>query len=151
MECIFCKIADGSIPSLKVYDDQKFMAFLDINPRARGHCLIIPKSHYSDLSELSDEMAKELFSVAREIAASAREKLGASGFNIFMNNGKAAGQLIPHLHVHVMPRYEKGSIDNGIAIEAAFPIREDIKPKLNDIQKEMEKRTNIYNENNYNY
>lgn len=151
MDCIFCKIAEGTIPALKVYEDQKVMAFLDINPRAKGHCLVIPKKHYSDLSELSDEQSSELFSVARSIASDAMEKLGASGFNIFINNGKAAGQIIPHLHVHIMPRYETGSIDSGIAIEAAFPIREDIKPNLKEIQKELEKRTNIYSENNYNY
>lgn len=151
MDCIFCKIIEGTIPALKVYEDQKVLAFLDINPRAKGHCLVIPKKHCSDLTELSDEQIGELFSVAKTVASNTKERLGASGFNIFLNNGRSAGQIVTHLHVHVMPRYETGSIDSGIAIEAAFPIREDIKPNLKEIQKELEKRTNIYNENNYNY
>lgn len=137
MDCIFCKIAAKQIPSLIIYESEGFLAFLDINPRARGHTIIVPKYHYENLNEMTDEDVSALFRLVKRVSMVLKQKLNADGFNIFINNGKAAGQVMPHMHVHIMPRYEDGP-DRGIMIEAAFPIREDIKPQLKEIQKSLE-------------
>lgn len=129
MECIFCKIASGEIPCHMIYDSSDFMAFLDINPRTRGHSLLIPKVHYSGIGDMPDEKALGLFVAVKKIASSMPPVLGCTGFNIFINNGASAGQLVPHLHVHILPRYGS-SEEPGIAIEAAFPARNELKAEL---------------------
>ena len=104
--CIFCKIAGGEIPSTTLYEDDDFRVILDLGPATRGHALLIPKEHYRDLFDLEDEVAQKVLLRARRIAGRMKEALGADGFNLVQNNGKAAGQTVFHFHMHLIPRYE---------------------------------------------
>ncbi|MFH2104771.1 MAG: HIT family protein [Parcubacteria group bacterium] len=103
-DCIFCKIIAGELPSTKVYEDDQVLAFLDINPINYGHTLVIPKEHYETLVDLPDEELKELMPVVKRIGQVVMDSLGVDGFNIGLNNGKVAGQLVDHVHFHVIPR-----------------------------------------------
>lgn len=103
-ECIFCGIASGQIPSVRVYEEEGVMAFLDIGPISDGHTLVIPKEHYCRLDECPDALLSRLSSVMRRIAAAVQKAMGADGYNVLCNNGRAAGQLIDHLHFHIIPR-----------------------------------------------
>ena len=103
-DCLFCKIAKGEIPSTKIYEDEKFLAFLDINPVNPGHTLIIPKEHYKDTASTPDEVLSELIIRGKKIGKALIEGLEAEGFNFTTNNGKAAGQVIFHTHFHIIPR-----------------------------------------------
>ncbi|RLG22392.1 HIT family protein [Methanosarcinales archaeon] len=131
MKCIFCEIINKNIPSSIVYEDEGVIAFLDINPRTRGHTLVVPKRHVSSLVELSDEEVCELFRDVKKCAELLMKKLGATGFNIGLNNGRSAGQLIEHVHVHVLPRYG----DEGKGFESAFPIDEELGEKVRNMPK----------------
>ncbi|MDO4488985.1 MAG: HIT family protein [Eubacteriales bacterium] len=104
--CIFCKIANGEIPSNTVYEDEYFRAILDLSPAAKGHTLILPKEHFANLYELDDEYAKRVMPVAKMIAMAAKKALNADGVNLVQNNEAAAGQTVPHFHLHVIPRHE---------------------------------------------
>ncbi|MBP3384831.1 MAG: HIT family protein [Firmicutes bacterium] len=106
--CIFCKIANGEIPSATVYEDDEFRAILDLGPASKGHALILPKNHFKDICEADDATAGKLFPLAAKIGAAMKKGLGADGFNVVQNNGSSAGQTVFHLHVHVIPRYEGG-------------------------------------------
>ena len=105
MECVFCKIVEGSLKAERIYETEGVLAFLDINPRAPGHSLVIPKKHVSLLADLEDELVAELFIATREMLKILKKALNPDGFNIGINEGKAAGQEIPHLHVNVFPRF----------------------------------------------
>ncbi len=105
MECVFCKIVEGSLKAERIYETGGVLAFLDINPRAPGHSLVIPKKHVSLLADLEDELVAELFIATREMLKILKKALNPDGFNIGINEGKAAGQEIPHLHVNVFPRF----------------------------------------------
>lgn len=106
MDCIFCKIAKGEIPSNTIYEDEEFRVILDLGPATRGHALILPKKHADNLYELSDETAASAMKLARRMALLMKEKLHCDGLNLMQNNGEAAGQTVSHFHVHVIPRYE---------------------------------------------
>lgn len=106
--CIFCKIANGDIPSATVYEDEDFRVILDLGPATKGHALILPKNHFKDICEADAETAGKLFPLAAKIGNAMKQTLGASGFNIVQNNGTSAGQTVFHLHIHVIPRYEGG-------------------------------------------
>ncbi len=104
-DCIFCKIIQGDIPAHKVYEDEDVVAFLDISPVSKGHTLIIPKEHAENLTEASHESAKALMGAVHHIAPKIMKALDASGYNLGMNHGKDAGQVVWHTHMHIMPRY----------------------------------------------
>jgi len=104
-ECLFCKIVAGEIPSQKVYEDSEHMAFLDINPRNPGHTLVIPKKHYQTVMEMPEREAGELFRVVKKIAVAVKRGMNADGVSIGQSNERAAGQVIPHVHFHVIPRF----------------------------------------------
>ena len=106
-DCIFCKIVDGKIPAEKVYEDDKVISFLDIMPANKGHCLIVPKEHVSNLSEMDDEHLVSTFKAAKKVASALSLSFGNASFNLVMNNGKEAGQLVNHAHIHVIPRFNK--------------------------------------------
>lgn len=106
MDCIFCKIAKGEIPSKTIYEDEEFRVILDLGPATRGHALILPKKHADNLYELSDETAAAAMKLARKMALLMKEKLHCDGLNLVQNNGAAAGQTVSHFHVHIIPRYE---------------------------------------------
>lgn len=103
--CIFCKIANGDIPSKTIYEDEEFRVILDLGPAARGHALILPKNHYADLYELPEETASHVMLLAKKMAARMKEKLSCDGFNLVQNNGETAGQTVFHFHMHLIPRY----------------------------------------------
>ena len=104
-ECVFCKSVKGEIPSDKVYEDDNFFAFLDINPNNLGHSLIIPKKHYENIYNLPDEILKKIAPLIKKIAVAAKNGVNADGVNIIMNNDGAAGQIVPHAHFHIIPRF----------------------------------------------
>ncbi|MBR4277347.1 MAG: HIT family protein [Lachnospiraceae bacterium] len=105
-DCIFCKIANGEIPSNTVYEDEDFRAILDMGPAAKGHTLLLPKEHADNLFELPDETAEKALKVAKCIGKKLMSKLGADGMNIVQNNGEIAGQTVMHFHIHIIPRYK---------------------------------------------
>ena len=103
--CIFCKIIRGEIPSAKICEDDKFICFLDIAPANKGHVLIVTKEHYETLLDVPDDVLCDIMSHAKRIARAMSSALGNEGFNVLMNNKKTAGQLVPHAHVHIIPRF----------------------------------------------
>lgn len=104
-DCLFCKIIRGEIPSMKVYEDDFSFAFLDISPVNPGHTLVVPKAHHQDVAAMPREDAERLFGTVHRIANAAPRAVGADAFNIGVNTGSVAGQIVPHAHVHVMPRF----------------------------------------------
>lgn len=104
--CIFCKIANGEIPSRTLYEDDRFRVILDLGPATRGHALILPKNHYADLFALPEDEAAEAAKIAKKMGAKLVEKLHADGLNVVQNNGETAGQTVKHFHIHLIPRYE---------------------------------------------
>ena len=104
-DCIFCKIANGEIPSRTLYEDEDFRVIMDLAPATKGHSLILPKEHYKNIYEIADDTASKVLPLAKKMAALMTEKLGADGFNIVQNNNEVAGQTVFHFHVHLIPRY----------------------------------------------
>ena len=103
--CIFCRIANGEIPSKTLYEDERFRVILDLGPATRGHALILPKEHFANLYELPEETAGEVMKLAKKMMATITERLGCEGFNLVQNNGDLAGQTVFHFHMHMIPRY----------------------------------------------
>lgn len=103
--CIFCKIANGEIPSQTLYEDDIFRVILDLGPATKGHALILPKEHYANLYDLPEETAGEVMKLAKKMATEMTERLGCEGFNLVQNNGDLAGQTVFHFHMHLIPRY----------------------------------------------
>lgn len=113
MECIFCKIANGEIPSATLYEDEEFRVILDVNPASKGHALILPKKHADNLYGLPDETAAKVLVLAKDMAAKMASALGCDGLNLVQNNGEAAGQTVFHFHMHIIPRYKNDSVKVG--------------------------------------
>ncbi len=103
-DCIFCKIAAGEIPAVKVYEDDDVLAFLDILPISDGHTLVIPKQHCQSLDECPSELINQIASRLGKIAKAVKAAVDSDGYNLLCNNGRAAGQLVNHLHFHIIPR-----------------------------------------------
>lgn len=104
--CIFCKIANGEIPSNTLYEDEDFRVILDIEPATKGHALILPKKHFANLYEIDDERASKVLIVAKQMASKMQKALNCGGLNLVQNNGTLAGQTVFHFHMHLVPRYE---------------------------------------------
>ena len=104
--CIFCKIVAGEIPANKVYEDENTLAFLDIKPVNPGHTLVIPKKHYQNLEEIPEQELSFLILMVKKIGAQLKDKLKVEGYAISANNDLVAGQIVPHLHFHIIPRHE---------------------------------------------
>lgn len=111
--CIFCKIANGEIPSATLYENECFRVILDVNPASRGHTLILPKEHFSNLYEIPEEWAAEIFKLSKKIAVRLKDVLKCDGLNVVQNNGSCAGQTVFHFHMHLIPRYE----NDGVGIQ----------------------------------
>ena len=105
-DCLFCKIVAGELPSTKVAEDERTIAFMDINPATRGHLLVVPREHSRDLLEIGDEDLAATTAAARRLAARVKERLGADGVNLMNSCGSAAWQTVFHFHMHVIPRYD---------------------------------------------
>jgi histidine triad (HIT) family protein len=106
-DCIFCRIIAGAIPATKIFEDSRVLAIMDIGPVIKGHALVIPKTHYDPLMETPDAVLGELIAVVRRIARAQVAGLGADGINVTQANGPSAGQVVPHIHFHVIPRFNR--------------------------------------------
>ena len=109
--CIFCKIANGEIPSATIYEDDDFRVILDLGPATKGHALILPKDHFAnehaaDIYSIDEELAGKAFKLAKKITTRLKDVLGCDGYNIVQNNGEVAGQTVFHFHMHLIPRYK---------------------------------------------
>jgi histidine triad (HIT) family protein len=112
--CIFCKLANGDIPTNSIYEDEDFKVILDADPVSKGHALILPKQHYANLYELGDEEAAKIMPLAKKLAKKMTDVLGADGFNILQNNGEVAGQSVFHYHLHLIPRFKDAPNNQGL-------------------------------------
>jgi len=104
-DCLFCKIVAREIPCNKIYEDENFLAFLDINPVNKGHSLVIPKKHSRNILEIEDETLKNLTVVVKKLSNKIKTALKADGINIIINNEAGAGQIVFHTHIHIIPRF----------------------------------------------
>lgn len=120
--CIFCRIVKGEIPSAKLYEDEDVLSFLDINPINPGHALVIPKRHYPTILDVDDEDLKKTIRATKIVAKAVRDALNCDGINILQNNFEAAGQLIHHFHIHVIPRFD----GDGIEVWSGKPYKEGV-------------------------
>ena len=105
-QCIFCRIVKGDLPCTKIYEDDRCLCFLDIGPIVKGHVLVIPKQHFATISDTPAEVLQNLIVLVRHVGAALMQGLAADGLNIAQANGAAAGQEVPHIHFHVIPRFE---------------------------------------------
>lgn len=108
--CIFCKIANGEIPSATLYEDDDFRVILDLGPASKGHALILPKEHYANLYELPEETAAKTMPVAKKMIGRMTKALNCDGYNVVQNNGEPAGQTVFHFHMHLIPRYKGDTV-----------------------------------------
>ena len=106
-DCIFCKIIKREIPCNKIYEDKDIFAFLDNNPVNKGHTLIIPKKHFENIYETPDKIISKMIIGAKKLSIIIKKTMKSDGINVYMNNGRAAGQQVEHAHIHVIPRLEK--------------------------------------------
>ena len=104
MDCIFCKIANGEIPSSTLLEDEQVRVILDLGPAARGHALVLPKEHYKDSTEAPEALLGHMMATGARIGTAQMNAFGCDGFNLIQNNGESAGQSVFHLHLHVIPR-----------------------------------------------
>lgn len=113
MDCIFCKIANGEIPSATLYEDEDFRVILDVNPASKGHALILPKKHADNLYALPEEAAAKVLVLAKNVAKKMEKALDCDGLNLVQNNGEIAGQTVFHFHMHLIPRYKGDNVKVG--------------------------------------
>jgi len=104
-DCIFCKLANGDIPTNALYEDDNVKAIFDLSPASKGHIIILPKEHFDDVYSIDEETAAHVFKVATKLAKAMKEALNCDGMNILQNNGAIAGQTVFHFHMHIIPRY----------------------------------------------
>lgn len=109
-DCIFCKIANGDIPTNALYEDEVVKVIFDLGPASRGHVLILPKNHFDNVYSLDSETAAHIFQVAVKVANGLKTALNCDGLNIVQNNGEAAGQTVMHFHMHLIPRYKNDTV-----------------------------------------
>ena len=129
--CIFCKLANGEIPTSTLYEDEDFRVSLDASPAAKGHALILPKEHYANLYELDDELAGKALVLAKKMITKLTGILGCDGYNIVQNNGEAAGQTVFHFHIHLIPRQKDDGVMLGWKMgELTEEDKEDILSKI---------------------
>ena len=129
--CIFCKIANGEIPSKTLYEDESFRVILDLAPATKGHALILPKEHSDNVYQLPEDTAAGAMKLAKKMAGIMTEKLHADGFNLVQNNGEVAGQTVMHFHLHLIPRYE------GDGQHIAWNPGETTQEELEEIRKQI--------------
>jgi len=110
MDCIFCEIIDGEIPAVKVLDEELVVAFMDINPSSKGHMLVVPKNHAENIFEIPESDLAALIKAVKRCAKAVKDALNAEGITILQLNGKASDQIVSHLHIHVIPRWENDGL-----------------------------------------
>lgn len=131
-DCIFCKIANGEIPSKTLFDNDVLRIILDLGPATRGHALVIPKMHFDDAYQLPMEIALEVTRQAKTMMSAMTDALKCDGFNFVQNNGEAAGQTVPHFHLHMIPRYKNDG--QSIGWKPGEPTQEE----LEEVRKAIE-------------
>jgi len=109
-DCIFCKIVRGEIESEKIAESENFFAIKDINPKTKGHSLVISKKHYKTFLDMPSSLFGEFLEETKKLALKLMDEEKAEGFNLVMNNYKVAGQLVPHAHIHILPRYDDNAV-----------------------------------------
>jgi len=114
MECIFCKIIAGEIPAVTVLDEELVLAFMDINPSSRGHMLVVPKKHAENIFEISESDLAAVMRAVKRCATAVKEALKAEGVTVLQLNGRASDQIVPHLHIYIIPRWE----NDGLSISS---------------------------------
>ncbi len=144
-DCIFCKLANGDIPTNSIYEDDDFKVILDASPAAKGHALILPKEHFADLFEMDEKTGSALLPLAAKVGAHIKSRLSCDGLNVVQNNGAAAGQSVFHLHVHLIPRFEGDNVIrewNHLTLtdEEQEAIREQLKSELRDCDNNQSQR-----------
>ena len=110
-DCIFCKLANGDIPTNTIYEDDEFRVIMDAAPATKGHALVLPKNHYADIYEIDPDVLGRAIQVGQKVVKHATKVLGCDGYNLLQNNGTAAGQTVFHYHLHLIPRY--ADMDNA--------------------------------------
>ena len=134
-DCIFCKIANGDIPTNSVYQDDNFNVFLDAAPASKGHVLIVPKVHYDNAYSMDDEFAAKVFPLATKVANAVKKAFNADGVNVVQNNEEAAGQTVFHFHMHVIPRYKDDDVN--VTWKQHEPTSEELTDIADAIKKEL--------------
>ena len=132
--CVFCKIVKKQIPASIVYEDQTVVSFLDIRPLTMGHALVIPKAHFVNVFDIPEKLLKQVHVVVKKVSLSVKEVTQADGISIIQQNGKAAGQDIFHLHVHIVPRFE------GHKLPRFGELKEVERAKLDEIAQKIKER-----------
>ncbi|MCP3872102.1 MAG: HIT family protein [Desulfobacteraceae bacterium] len=122
MDCLFCKIINGEIPCTKIYENDKVLSFMDISPMNEGHLLVIPKTHGATILELPETDFLAVMAATKKIAQAANKALNPDGINILQLNGEAANQVVPHLHVHIVPRWD----GDGLTVSQWVPVPGDM-------------------------
>ncbi|MBI2579038.1 MAG: HIT family protein [Candidatus Aenigmarchaeota archaeon] len=130
-ECIFCKIVRNEIPSKRVYEDENNIAFLDINPASPGHVLVVPKKHFGSMHDIDASTMEKLGTAVKKVNDIVKEKLNCEGTNVMLNNGRIAGQIVEHIHFHIIPRYQ------GDGIELHFPRFKTDEKYFDEMQKKL--------------
>ncbi len=130
--CVFCKIVKGELPCHKLAEEEVAIAFLDINPCSPGHALVIPKKHYERLEDMPREEVEKLIGLAHEVAKAIVKAVNADGFNLGINNGRAAGQEIMHVHFNIIPRFQG---DGGRPIQSLVKV--EVKESLEEVAKKI--------------
>lgn len=129
-DCIFCKIVKGEIPCSKIYEDKEFLAFLDIKPINPGHALIVPKIHCKNLLDFPKAEETDLMEFIKKVAGAVVKAVNADGFNLGLNNGEAAGQIIHHAHFHIIPRFSNDGFRH-------WPHKEYKENEMDEVQKKI--------------
>jgi len=120
-DCIFCRIVSGELPSTRIDEDERTVAFMDINPATRGHVLVVPREHSADLTEIAEDDLAAVAAMAKRIALRQQQRLGADGVNLLNSCGKVAWQTVFHFHVHVIPRYEDDPLELPVRPQEGDP------------------------------
>ncbi len=126
-DCIFCKLANGDIPTNTIYEDDLFRVIMDASPATRGHALVLPKDHYADIYEIDPEVLGKAIQVGQKVIKHATKVLGCDGYNLLQNNGEAAGQTVFHYHLHLIPRYADNNDPRILSWPAGKVNMDDIK------------------------
>ncbi len=126
-DCIFCKIANGEIPTNTVFEDDEFRVFMDVAPATKGHALVVPKNHYADIYEIEPETLGKAVKIAQKVIKHATKVLGCNGYNLMQNNGEVSGQTVFHFHIHLIPRYENMDNTNLLSWKPGTSTSEELK------------------------
>ena len=134
MDCIFCKIINGEIPAVKVLDEELVVAFMDINPSNQGHMLVVPKRHAENIFEIPESDLAATIKAVKRCANAVKEALNAEGVTILQLNGKASDQIIPHFHIHIIPRWE----NDGLPV-STWEMKQGDMEEINNIARKVKK------------